>query len=174
VTAISARSHASSGAPQSRPDQRRYRPLESGSPRTRNLSICRQIRLNSLRRGWLRIPVAPVGRSSKGSLRSILAFARWSQPRRRSLATLGSPRYERRLSRKFVRISIWAHQGSARPGINGIEGCCLSIRSTNRSDSARGRPSGSNVVACSGAWREMESRSSQHRLQPSSQAGYQI
>ena len=42
-------------------------------------------------------------------------------------------------------------QSFARPGIAGIERCSLSIRSMNRSESARPRPSGSNVVACSGA-----------------------
>jgi hypothetical protein len=45
-------------APQSTPLQGGYRPPESGSPRTRNQSICRQIRPNSFLRGWLRIPVA--------------------------------------------------------------------------------------------------------------------
>jgi hypothetical protein len=45
-------------APQSTPIEGGYRPPGSGSPRTRNLSICRQIRLSSFLRGWLRIPVA--------------------------------------------------------------------------------------------------------------------
>jgi hypothetical protein len=44
--------------PQSTPIEGGYRPPESGSPPTRNLSICRQIRQNSFLRGWLRIPVA--------------------------------------------------------------------------------------------------------------------
>jgi hypothetical protein len=45
-------------APQSTPIEGGYWPPESGSPRTRKPSTCRQIRPSSFLRGWLRIPVA--------------------------------------------------------------------------------------------------------------------
>ena len=57
----------------------------------------------------------------------------------------------RRRSPKFVRNAILGAPGLREAGDRGDRaGCCLSIRSMNRSDSSRASPSGSSAVARSG------------------------